>query len=903
MKDSAYTSRRDFLKRTAGTAATGSLALAQTAKGKTVSLVVDSSDSMAATAPAGWAAQELAQALTAAGIQVRRHERIDQAGASDFVILASARTFPSAPAILKSAGVSAPDVPEGLSLVPTTVSGKPAILAYGHDSRGLVYALLELSDRVRHAADPIAALSISKPVTERPANAVRSIQRLFVSDVEDKPWFYDREMWPHYLTMLAAQRFNRFNLSFGIGYDFLRQVTDAYFLFLYPFLLSVPGHNVRAVNLSDAERDRNLETLRFISEQTVARGLEFQLGIWMHGYQWAASPDANYTIDGLTAENHGPYCRDALAALLKACPAIGGVTFRIHGESGVAEGSYPFWKTVFDGIRLSGRKVEIDMHAKGLDQGMIDVALATGMPVKVSPKFWAEHMGMPYHQADIREQEMPKGRTATGLMALSAGSRSFTRYGYADFLREDRRYSLIHRIWPGTQRLLLWGDPVMAAGYSRAFRFCGSDGVELMEPLSFKGRRGSGVAGGRCAYADAALQPRWDWEKYAYSYRVWGRAIYNPETDPDGWRRYLRNRFEAAAASTEAALSHASRILPIVTTAHLPSAANNTYWPEIYTNQPMVDPRRKNPYTDTPSPKVFGNTSPLDPQLFSRINDFADELLQGERGGKYSPIEVAQWLEDLAAEAGKHLAQATTQAAGKSGPEFRRLAIDVDLQIGLGRFFAAKFRSGVLYAIHDRSGDRAALEEALKAYRGARNIWAQIADRAKSVYVPDIAVGELAWLKGHWLDRLPAIDDDIAQMELRLDSAKPASEPRVRAAILESLGRPKRDAAACSHQPPVRFRPKEPVELAVSLENGAKLTAAHLHYRHVNQAERFETAAMEPHGGEYRAVIPASYTGSPYPLQYYFELKQGPGKSWLHPGFAADLTNQPYFVVTAAVAR
>ena len=151
---------------------------------------------------------------------------------------------------------------------------------------------------------------------------MRSISRMFVSDVEDKPWFNDREMWPEYLTMLATQRFNRFSLALSIGYDFLREVTDAYFLFPYPFLLTVPGYNVRASGLPDAERDSNLAMLQFISEQTVARGLEFQLGLWMHGYQWANSPKANYTIEGLTAENHGPYCRDALAALLKACPAI-----------------------------------------------------------------------------------------------------------------------------------------------------------------------------------------------------------------------------------------------------------------------------------------------------------------------------------------------------------------------------------------------------------------------------------------------------------------------------------------------------------------------------------------------------------------------------------------------------
>ena len=284
----------------------------------------------------------------------------------------------------------------------------------------------------------------------------------------------------------------------------LREVTDAYFLFVYPFFLSVPGYPVRAANLPDAERDRNLEMLKFISAETAARGMEFQLGIWTHGYQWANSPNANYTIEGLTAENHATYSRDALTALLRACPAITGVTLRVHGESGVPEGSYGFWKTVFEGVTRCGRKVEIDLHSKGIDAQMIDAGLSTGMPVKVSPKFWAEHMGLPYHQTAIRAQEMPRqGRTDQGFFALSNGSRSFTRYGYADLLREDRRYQVLHRIWPGTQRLLLWGDPVTAAAYSRAFSFCDSAGVEICEPLSFKGRRGSGIAGDRCGYADA----------------------------------------------------------------------------------------------------------------------------------------------------------------------------------------------------------------------------------------------------------------------------------------------------------------------------------------------------------------------------------------------------------------
>ena len=225
------------------------------------------------------------------------------------------------------------------------------------------------------------ALATARPaLPQGAAKPIRSVQRLFCSDVEDKPWFNDREMWPRYLSMLAENRFTRFNLSFGIGYDFIRQVTDAYFLFTYPFLLDVPGYKVRATNLPDAERDRNLEMLRYISEQTAAHGLEFQLGLWMHGYVWENSPNPNHVIEGLTPESHGPYCRDALAMLLKACPKVTGVNLRIHGESGVTEGSYEFWSMVFDGVKRAGRKLEMDLHAKGIDQNMIDLALATGNP-------------------------------------------------------------------------------------------------------------------------------------------------------------------------------------------------------------------------------------------------------------------------------------------------------------------------------------------------------------------------------------------------------------------------------------------------------------------------------------------------------------------------------------------
>ncbi len=868
-------------------------------KSKGISIVIDPSDPTARSQPSQWAVKELEITLTSEAVNVYRCSSIEKAREGDFIIVAAGLDSNIAHNLLKDVKIKIPSVPEALGLIPVKSGNTQILLVSGYDVRGLVYAILELTDRIKYSNDPIDSISIRKPVVEKPANVIRSINRLFVSEIEDKPWYYDREMWKKYLTMLTTQRVNRFNLSFGIGYDFLQNITDAYFLFAYPFLLSVPGYNVRVPQLSDSERDKNLETLKFISDEAAARGIQFQLGIWMHGYKWIDSPDVNYTIEGLTHETHAPYCRDALRQLLRTCPSISGITFRIHGESGVKEGSYNFWKTVFEGVATCGRKVEIDMHAKGITQEIIDIALATGMPVKVSPKFWAEHLGLPYHQADIRAFEIPKqNQKAEGLLNLSAGSRSFTRYGYADLLKENRRYGVLHRIWPGTQRLLLWGSPEMSAAYSKIFSFCGSVGAELMEPLSFKGRKGSGIAGGRCAYLDKSLKPKWDWEKYLYSYRVFGRLAYNPDCEPDVWERYLSKQFGAGADTVKSTLANAFPILPIVLTTHGVSAANNLYWPEIYTNLSIADPNNKNPFFDTPSPKVFGNVSPMDPQLFAGINEFADELLKGKRSGKYSPIEYAQWLEDFAEATDKNLAAAKIKSKRINKPEFRRMAIDTAIAAGLGRFFGAKFRAGVLFGIFKQSSDWNALELSIEYYHKARNYWIDLSEIARDVYKHDITVGELDVLRGHWLDRLPAIDKDIDLMRKILEkipSADNRQPDNVHEAIKEVLGRPHRDSAVCHHKNPDKFKVGEAVNLKISVDK--EIESILLYYRHVDQAERFKTTKMKKAGRSFSASIPADYTETLYPLQYYFELREKPDNAWLYPGLTSKLTQQPYFVI------
>ena len=401
---------------------------------------------------------------------------------------------------------------------------------------------------------------------------------------------------------------------------------------------------------------------------------------------------------------------------------------------------------------------------------------------------------------------------------------------------------------------------------AKATGFCGSDGIEFHEPLFFKGRRGSGRPGGRNAYLDASLTPQWDWQKFVYYYRVWGRNLYKPSTDPDGWRRYLTREFHAGAPAAEAALANARRVIPTLTPSHGPSAAHNSYWFEMYVNISLIDPK-KHHYADTPAPKVFGNVSPFDPQLFSRMNDFAKELIDGPRTGKYSPVDVATWLEGYSDTGARYLAEAKRLAP--PSPEFRRFAIDTQIQIGLGYFYASKLRAGVLFGIFQQTADRAALTEAIRMYRSARTSWAEFALPLKEVYQPDVTYGGEKFFRGHWADRLPAMDEDIASLSALLDQPE-SSQPAKNAqpAIKEALKKTQRPQPSGRYSPPSRFQPGQTLELEIATESPAGVT---LFYRYVDQAETYKSIVSEVSGTKHTMAIPAEYTKTDYPIEYYFE--------------------------------
>jgi hypothetical protein len=247
---------------------------------------------------------------------------------------------------------------------------------------------------------------------------------------------------------------------------------------------------------------------------------------------------------------------------------------------------------------------------------------------------------------------------------------------------------------------------------------------------------------------------------------------------------------------------------------------------------------------------------------------------------------VAEWLEHMTQQASHAIASAGKLTSNKT-PAFRRLEEDVWIQVGLGRFFSGQIRSALFFELYLKTGDPAAQQRAISTYQEARNAWAEMANRAAAIYRADVTFGETAVRRGHWLDRLPAIDLDLnAMRSFSRERAGDASK-----AIELASAHPTRSRFNCEHIPAKLFTSGEEITLTCVRPAGV---AATLFYRHVDQAERWESVVLD---GD-RVNIPPAYSNTVFAIQYYFELTDAAGNVSLYPGFEADLANQPYLVIS-----
>jgi hypothetical protein len=423
--------------------------------------------------------------------------------------------------------------------------------------------------------------------------------------------------------------------------------------------------------------------------------------------------------------------------------------------------------------------------------------------------------------------------------------------------------------------------------------FAGSDGVEWCEPLSFKGRMGTGIPGGRFNYQKHGLPTRYDWQKYAYQYRVWGRLLYAPEAPRDSWFRYLATECGDAAEMCEKGLSFAGKVLPLVTLVHGPSASNNHYWPEVYSNLPLIEGTGQRAYNrDMSEPFRFGNAPTFDSELFANPRQYAELLLKGEASRRYTPLDAADWLETLADGCGRQVLRAKSTSSYGT-PAVQRMLLDVAICGGIARFFAEKLRASVWAELFIATNVSSLIEPAIDHARRSVMAWEEIAAMSRDLYHDDLTYGPQSWLRGSWHSRLPEMQAEILDLESLRGGGKhetvPAT-PEVDAAIAAIRDRKPVRGEALQIQAEPRFNAGEPFVVRLA-ETAA--TDPVLHYRHVNQAERWQTLPMRRDGNGFFAEVPGEYTRSDFHLQYFVSLSRD-GTQILAPGLRDNLSNEPY---------
>jgi hypothetical protein len=158
---------------------------------------------------------KVTSALKEKGIQHRQITSLKTAQGDLLLVLGISSKAGPAANLHNKLNIPKPMEAESLLIRHVKWSGKNVLLVSGADDRGLMYALLDVADRIGWSKNPQNPLSEVRNIEEKPAVLERALSIYTMHQGNFESYFYDETYWVRYLDMLAANRFNTFALLFG----------------------------------------------------------------------------------------------------------------------------------------------------------------------------------------------------------------------------------------------------------------------------------------------------------------------------------------------------------------------------------------------------------------------------------------------------------------------------------------------------------------------------------------------------------------------------------------------------------------------------------------------------------------------------------------------------------------
>jgi hypothetical protein len=820
--------------------------------------------------PARYGMERLREALAARGFRVAS---VSSRIRPDFVVVAGTTADCEAGRLLREANASVPTVPEALVIRRLRqYHDRPALVLYGSDARGLMYAALDVAEHVARASSESDPFQNVREAEERAFLTERGVSMYTMHRAYFESRLFDERYWQKYFDLLAASRINNFVVIFG--YE-----NGGFMAPPYPYFFDVdefPG--VKFVGLTAAEQERNRSAFKRMMQLAHERGIGVTAAIWDHiyrgGVQTGGIPGAPKGSDervpglvwGVTAENLAPYTKAALRRFLQVFPEVDAIQFRMHEESGLKkEEMVGFWHEVFSLIKQAKPDMRLDLRAKDLPDEVIEDALKQGLAARVSTKFWMEQMGLPFHPTHIN---LPNQKDR--------------RHGYADLLRYPQRYRVHWQLWSGgTTRLLLWGDPDYVRRFAGAARLYGGTRFEINEMLATKMLGEPHTDKPVDILTPAARYYDYEFERYWHFYQLWGRLTYNPDTPSSVWEDEFTKRFGTEAGPHVMKAQHlASRVLPRIVAA----TYRYTYFP---TTRGWAEMKRQD---DLPT---FAGLEGSDTQQFMTPRDAAKNVLSASESPMRWPRETSRWFAEISEAITSEVEQAERGAGERATKEFRSSVTDFRILAALARYYSWRLQAAVAYNLYKESGDLQAFDTALDKEKRAIEAWRAIVDAAAGVYNDKLPFGAPGHFPRHWREELQRLNADFESLVAARKTAPAKPDARsVASTRLPPDGPPPLAILSGAET----ARPGEDVDVTAKATSSARVKWVRLRYRHLTQYEDYQTADMtlDPETGTYKGRIPGSFVDPKWDLIYFVEVMDAEGRGRMYPDLEKET---PYIVV------
>jgi len=754
-------------------------------------------------APIQFAVGDLHAALAASGYEIGARPGARR-------IIAAVVGTPGLPA-----GVKVPDQPESFTIVPRPGAGR--LFVIGRDATGAMYGLLELAESVKRgtALDKVRGCSQAPFTQFRAPNPFFSLPDPVVDDW-DHWWFRSEDFWRTYLDLLARARFNWIDLH---GMLHIRGRWS--FPAIYPYF--VDSRSFPEVGIDDAQKARNLAMLRRVIAMARDRGIKIALMSYTTSWNVPGAAKAPYPE---TEENLARYTRECVAELLRNCPDLGMIGFRI-GESGKSEGF--FKQSYLPGVVDSGLAIPIHTRTWLSSKPKI-LELGNAYPgrLTIEIKYNGEHFGLPYH-------------VAGGRMA------AWHSYSYQDYLRPPEPYQVV---WQnrasGTHRLWRWGNPDWVARCVRSYRLGGAAGFSLEPPNAYRPNYDYYHRRSDLKWFRWVPQRDWFW------YTLWGRLAYNPDIGRQVWLTAFGERFGRSAAEPMLRASERmSMVIPLIYCAHCQGPDHLNMAPEFETGGSLAD---------------FASVPPLDTLTMQSIPEYVQRLVSGRMSARTSPLEMADMIESAATDAQSAI-RVARRSATTGLAEVADWEADITCLDHLGTYYAAKLRAATALSFFRATRDPYHLGQARVYAAKAVEAWRELARVTGEFYQPFVESMRPRTEQFRWSDLTPSVEADLAVID-QVKTEVEAEAGDVISGVRPRHLAPLRVAVSCTRLASTPERKTFRIRAAVrAREAGGHNGAAYLYQKPLPSETRWRKRQMAWRGGAYQADLEVSPVGREWAVE------------------------------------